>query len=123
MGRLGSPARSAASAPAPALGIRRAQNTESFCCAQLKRFPRCLENHSHELRRARGLRFERGHAKVRGATLPIALRLKLRLSREAPSKSSAPPEQTLDIAELELHISGPAVVALAGVGSCLHLAQ
>ena len=35
----------------------------------------------------------------------------------------APAKQPLDIAELELHISGSAVVALAGIGRGFHFAQ
>src|SRR5262249_19280681 len=34
-----------------------------------------------------------------------------------------PAEQPLDIGELELHVGGAAVVALAGIGRCFHLAQ
>ncbi len=38
------------------------------------------------------------------------------------SRSSAPAEQPLDVAELELHVGRPAVVALAGIGRRLHFA-
>src|SRR5262249_200631 len=40
-----------------------------------------------------------------------------------PGSLSLPPEQPLDIGELEFHVSGAAVVALAGIGRRLHLAQ
>ncbi len=40
-----------------------------------------------------------------------------------PCSLSAPPEQALDVGELELDIGRAAVVALAGAGRLLHLAQ
>ncbi len=40
-----------------------------------------------------------------------------------PAVPSAPPEQPLDIGELQLDIGRAAVVALAGMGRGLHLAQ
>src|SRR4029079_5743251 len=35
----------------------------------------------------------------------------------------SPAEQPLDIGQLQLDVSRPAVIALTGIGHCLHLAQ
>jgi hypothetical protein len=39
------------------------------------------------------------------------------------SAALSPSEQPLDIGEPELHVSGAAVIALAGIGRCLHFPQ
>src|SRR5262249_56660410 len=44
-------------------------------------------------------------------------------SRVAIDVVSSRAEQPLDIGELELHVSRPAVIALAGIGCRLHFAQ
>src|SRR5215475_1468921 len=44
-------------------------------------------------------------------------------SRVAIGVVSSAAEQPLDIGELELHVSRPAVIALAGIGRRLHLTQ
>src|SRR5580692_2060834 len=45
------------------------------------------------------------------------------LAWASTATNSAPAEQALDVGELQLHVGGAAVVALAGVGRRLHLAQ
>src|SRR5262249_53738624 len=45
------------------------------------------------------------------------------VASSAMKSASSPAEQPLDIAELELHVGRPAVIALAGIGGRLHLTQ